>query len=40
MEKIVNAELYASGINYMLLGKEKQTLQLVLMPGQEIITKQ
>ena len=40
VEKILNSDLYASGSNYMLLGQEKQTLQLVLMPGQEISTKQ
>ena len=39
MEKIVSAELYASGVNYQLLGHEKQTLQVILMPGQSIRTK-
>ena len=39
MEKVVNAQMYASGCNYQLMGSEKQTLQIVLMPGQEFITK-
>ena len=40
VEKILNSDLYASGANYMILGEEKQTLQLILMPGQQIVTKQ
>ena len=40
MDKVVNAQMYASGCNYQLMGSEKQTLQIVLMPGQEFITKQ
>ena len=39
MEKVVSSDLYSSGANYLLLGQEKQTLQLVLMPGQSIHTK-
>ena len=39
MNNLVNAELYATGVNYQLLGHEKQTLQVILMPGQTIRTK-
>ena len=39
MKKLVNSNLYSSGSNYMLMGQEKQTLQLILMPGQSIMTK-
>jgi len=40
MEKLIGAEQYATGCNYQLLGHEKQTLQVILMPGQSIRTKQ
>ena len=39
MNNLVSAELYATGCNYQLLGHEKQTLQVILMPGQTIFTK-
>ena len=39
MENLVSAELYASGVNYQLLGHEKQVLQVILMPGQALRTK-
>ena len=39
METLISAPLYASGCNYQLLGHEKQTLQVALMPGQAIRTK-
>ena len=39
MEKLVNANLYSTGTNYQLMGTEKQTLQVILMPGQSIMTK-
>lgn len=39
MDKLLSAELYASGCNYQLLGHEKQTLQVILMPGQAVRTK-
>ena len=39
MDKLVNTNLYSSGSNYMLMGSEKQTLQVLLMPGQSIMTK-
>lgn len=35
----MNANLYSSGTNYQLMGGEKQTLQVILMPGQSIMTK-
>lgn len=39
MEDLVSLDSYTNGINYQLLGHEKQTLQVVLMPGQKINTK-
>ena len=39
MEKLVNANYYSAGCNYQLMGGEKQTLQVILMPGQSIMTK-
>jgi len=40
MENIFKLNDYQNGVAYQLLGHEKQTLQLVLLPGQQIVTKQ
>ncbi len=39
MQEIVNRKRYEESVTYQILGGEKQTLQLVLMPGQAIKTK-
>ena len=39
MHKLINERLYDEAVTYQILGGERQTLQIVLMPGQSIITK-
>jgi hypothetical protein len=39
MHKLFSEKLYQESVTYQILGNEKQTLQLVLMPGQSIVTK-
>jgi len=39
MQKLINQKHYDESINYQILGNEKQTLQIVLMPSQSIITR-
>ncbi len=39
MHKLISEKLYQESVTYQILGNEKQTLQLLLMPGQSIVTK-
>ncbi len=39
MQEIVNHKRYEESVTYQVLGGEKQTLQLILMPGQAVVTK-
>lgn len=39
MDSLINKKLYEEGINYQIIGGEKQTLQIVLMPSQSIVTR-
>jgi len=39
MDSLINKKHYEEGINYQIIGGEKQTLQIVLMPSQSIVTR-
>ncbi|CDW72115.1 UNKNOWN [Stylonychia lemnae] len=39
MNELINQKRYQESVSYQILGGERQTLQLVLMPGQSVITK-
>lgn len=39
MEALIKSKHLERGISYQLLGNEKQTLQVILLPGQKICTK-
>lgn len=39
MQELINRKRYEESVTYQILGGEKQTLQIVLMPGQQVTTK-
>ena len=39
MQDLINRKRYDDTVTYQIIGGEKQTLQIILMPGQSIVTK-
>ena len=39
VEKLVKESIYEESLSYQLLGGERQTLQVILLPGQAVVTK-
>lgn len=39
MQELINRKRYEDTVTYQIIGGEKQILQIILMPGQSIVTK-
>jgi len=39
MQELINRKRYEDTVSYQIIGGEKQVLQILLMPGQSIVTK-
>ena len=39
MNELINPKFYDESVSYQILGGEKQTLQVIMMPGQSLITR-